>query len=112
MIDFETDAGAGGRISSVRVDGNEVLWTDRASGAMGWGAYPMVPFAGRIRHGQFSFAGTEYSIAPNLGAHAIHGSGFESRWATEPDGTLVHELPWVFGGVARHRVERTSASAF
>lgn len=111
MVTFEVDALAGGRISSLRVNGHEVLWTDRTGGALAWGAYPMVPYAGRVRHGRFSFAGRRYELPVNLGAHAIHGSGFVTSWDVEPDGTMVHELPWVFGGVARHRVRYGAADS-
>jgi len=43
---------------------------------LAWGSYPMVPWAGRIRHGRFRFDGEEYELPINFGAHAIHGVGF------------------------------------
>jgi len=106
MLEFEIDAAEGARIASLRVDGRELLWVDRRGGPMQWGAYPMVPFAGRIRGGRFRFAGRDYHLPANLGPHAIHGTGFTARWEAEPDGGFVHELPapWPFGGWARHRV--------
>ena len=92
VIAFELDPTEGARISSLRVDDQELLVTDRRGGAMSWGCYPMVPFAGRLRRGAFRFAGRNYTMPANLGVHAIHGTGFTRPWDVEPDGTLVLEL--------------------
>src|SRR5690606_16628299 len=46
---------AGGRIAQIRCDGVEQLvghGEHGAASAIGWGCYPMVPWCGRIRHGQ------------------------------------------------------------
>jgi len=45
VIAFDLDPTDGGRISSLRVENQELLVTDRRGGAMSWGCYPMVPFA-------------------------------------------------------------------
>ena len=106
VIAFGLDPVEGGRISSLTVDDQELLVTDRRSGAMSWGCFPMVPFAGRLRRGNFGFAGHDYSMPANLGPHAIHGTGFTRAWDVEADGTLALELgpPWPLGGSVRHRV--------
>ena len=111
VIAFDLDPTEGGRISSLRVDDQELLVTDRRGGAMSWGCYPMVPFAGRLRRGAFRFAGRDYTMPANLGPHAIHGTGFTLPWDVEPDGTLALELgpPWPFGGSVRHRVRVVDA---
>jgi len=114
-VDLEPDAG--GRCAQLRVDGVPILigrddvpaemrLADGSVRATDWGSYPMVPWAGRIRHGRFVFEGTEYQLPINFGAHAIHGVGFESSWTVtrhDPDRLRLElELPsddrWPFGG--------------
>ena len=71
---------------------------------LAWGCYPMVPFAGRVRHGRFAFDGVDYELPINLDAHAIHGYGFTSEWTVSDEQTLTWELrsPWPFpGGVVQ-----------
>ncbi len=48
--------------------------------AISWGAYPMAPWAGRIRGGGFMFDGQRWQLPPSLGPHAIHGVAFLRRW--------------------------------
>jgi len=73
------DARAGGRFSSLVVDGHELLVTEGA-GPMLWGCYPMAPFAGRIGAGRFTFRGRPIQIPRNLPPHAIHGTTFVRPW--------------------------------
>ncbi|MCB0965656.1 MAG: hypothetical protein KDB37_02375 [Ilumatobacter sp.] len=101
----------GGRLAQLTVDGVELLVDDASAPPTGWGAYPMVPWAGRIRHGRFSFDGVEYRLPINFDHHAIHGVGFVLPWDVD-DGSGDHldlrlDLPsderWPFGGVATQR---------
>lgn len=102
---------AGGRIAQIRYDGVDWLVSEAEGGsaAIAWGCYPMVPWAGRIRHGRFEFDGTPYELPVNFGDHAIHGVGFTRVWrldSLEADtATLSLALPedayWPFGGTAR-----------
>jgi aldose 1-epimerase len=73
------DPAAGGRLSSLVVDGYELLVTE-GFGPIEWGCYPMAPFAGRIREGRFTFRGRSYEVDRNLPPHAIHGTVFERPW--------------------------------
>ena len=73
------DPSAGGRLSSLVIDDHEVLVTEGV-GPIEWGCYPMVPFAGRIRDGQFSFRGREHQLERNLPPNAIHGTVFDRAW--------------------------------
>jgi aldose 1-epimerase len=84
------------------VNGWELL-VDPDPHPMRWGAFPMVPFAGRIREGRFRFGDITVKLPANLGPHAIHGTGFDHPWAQEADGSLTVELSWPFGGWARQR---------
>ena len=69
----------GGRFSSLVVDGHELLVTE-GYGPIRWGCYPMVPFAGRIRDGRFTFRGRAVELPRNLPPHAIHGKLVEELW--------------------------------
>ena len=73
------DPVAGGRLSSLVIDDHELLVTEGV-GPIEWGCYPMVPFAGRIRDGQFAFRGRGYQLETNLPPNAIHGTVFDRAW--------------------------------
>lgn len=96
--------GDGGRIGSLVVDGQEVIVTE-GFGPIRWGSYPMVPFAGRIRDGRFSFAGREVRMPLNLPPHAIHGTVFERAWRVVRPDTLAIDLgpTWPFAGRVEQR---------
>ncbi len=104
---------AGGRIASLVVHGAELLVTEqhataaagKALGPYGWGMFPMAPWAGRIRHGRFSFEGRSYVLPINRPPHAIHGtladrpaSGAEAGGSTEAVVTWDLDRPWPFAG--------------
>ncbi len=75
------DLGAGGRLASVNVHGLELLEQRTESNhPFGWGSYVMVPYAGRVRRGRFSFDGADYELPINLGDHAIHGTSYDRPW--------------------------------
>lgn len=116
-IVVDVDPDAGGRLTQLWVDGRpllvgrddvpgELLGPDGTPVATDWGSYPMVPWAGRIRRGRFSFRGDEFQLPINFGDHAIHGVGFTSAWTVtvvEADRVVLGlELPtdhrWPFGG--------------
>jgi len=111
------DPSAGGRIAALRVDGADLLVT-RGDGPLSWGAYPMVPWAGRLRDGLLSFAGTVHPLPIDLlPPHAIHGTLVQAAWEIGipmGDATVVLEAPlgsaWPFGGRAVHRVTLTEDS--
>ena len=106
---------AGGRIAQILFD--RVAWLvghDQANEAMiAWGSYPMLPWAGRIRHGRFHFRGRTYQLPLNLGDHAIHGVALGMPWKVEEHSATRVELSlslpederWPFGGTARQRIE-------
>ena len=115
MLTVDIAPAAGGRIAQITHDGREwLVGHDDAHAAMiAWGCYPMLPWAGRIRHGRFQFGGRDYSLPPNLGEHAIHGVGFGMPWQVERHSSLCvelalqlpHDTRWPFGGMAHHRIE-------
>lgn len=109
----DIDVRAGGRIRQITIaDGHDSVQllaaADQADpSSTGWGSFPMAPWAGRIRHGRFSFLGDDVRLDLNhsdgsgngggpiipprpaptgpIGgearrAHAIHGTTFTRRW--------------------------------
>jgi aldose 1-epimerase len=105
---------AGGRIARIRHDGVEWLVGEHEGGpaTIAWGCYPMVPWAGRIRHGCFSFDGRAFALPTNFNGHAIHGVGLSRPWQVDSIGadtaTLSLALPedryWPFGGLATQAI--------
>lgn len=47
------------------------------------GAYPLLPFIGRLADGHLPWAGANYALPshPLAAPHALHGVGWERRWA-------------------------------
>jgi aldose 1-epimerase len=98
---------AGGRLGSLAVGGEELLITGKAGDdPMQWGCFPMVPWAGRVRHGRFAFGGRAHQLPLDLPPHAIHGTGYRRPWtvdaATERTVALRIDLgpDWPLGGWA------------
>ena len=104
---IEVSAADGGRLASLTVDGHQLLVIGTESGALQWGAYPMVPWAGRIRNGRFSFDGQDVLLPLNLPPHSAHGVGFTSTWDVVDERTIRCSLddPWPFGGTAVQRFD-------
>ncbi|MFC4728454.1 aldose epimerase [Coralloluteibacterium thermophilus] len=105
---------AGGRIAQIHHQGApQLVGPEEASATIAWGCYPMVPWAGRIRHGRFDFDGRSHRLRANLEGHAIHGVGFAMPWRVEAHAAAHVELSlalpedarWPFGGVARQHIE-------
>jgi aldose 1-epimerase len=93
----------GGRIERLVVGGQDVLVPPELD-ERNCGAFVMAPWAGRLRHGQFHFDGTDVSMPCNDGPHAIHGIVRDRRWRVE-DATastavlsVALDAPWPFGG--------------
>lgn len=114
MLDNEAatvtvDEERGGRLASLVVHGREVLVTDPGKAdPMMWGCFPMVPWAGRVRHGRFTFEGEAYQLDVNLPPHSIHGIGAWRPWRQVDDAdaiaiTLDLDDGWPFGGVVVQR---------
>ena len=74
------DLAAGGRIASLSVDGDELLYTGKPDASlMGWGCYPMAPFAGRIRNGVLTHGSESHQLRLNMSPHSIHGTVFDQQ---------------------------------
>jgi len=103
---LEISPADGGRIASFAVAGRELLVTGRTA-PMQWGCYPMVPYAGRVRNGRFSFEGRDYRLPLGLPPHAIHGVVYDRPWRVDDANTLSIELGprWPFAGRVVQRVD-------
>lgn len=110
---------AGGRLGSLEIGGHELLVTSGPE-PYGWGAFPMAPYAGRIRRGELTFRGKTYRLPVTMPPHAIHGTLPQAPWKVvgEPGQdslTLAAELadPWPFRGIVtqRFRLEPTALHA-
>jgi aldose 1-epimerase len=70
----------------------------------------MAPWAGRTRHGRFTFEGTIHQLPVNAPPHAIHGTVRDRPWTVEEAGdhhaVLSCELgtDWPFDGWVVHKV--------
>ena len=105
---------AGGRIAQIRFRGSEQLIgpDDGWPAMIAWGCYPMVPWAGRVRHARFRSAGVAQTLEANMGPHAIHGVGFALPWEvierTATSAVLTLALPrdsrWPYGGTAKQSI--------
>jgi len=105
--------GLGGRVSSLRVAGAEIVVGEhdesgRLRGPLDWGIYPMAPFAGRVRDGQFRFRGREHTLDRRAAPHAIHGTVDAAAWdvvSVSPDRVEMScslGSQWPFDGGVRH----------
>ena len=110
---------SGGRVATLQVGAIElVVGPDPSLPVAGWGIYPMVPYAGRIRNGRFTFDGVDYQMPINFPPHAIHGMGFEQSWSAESvvarhDSSSVAmscQLDWELGGESHQQFELTEHS--
>lgn len=103
----------GGRITSIKIQGFELLVTS-ATSHLDWGLYPMVPFAGRVRHGQFTFEETTFQLPANSGPHAIHGTVFDTPWNVDSLSDTQIALStttgpaWPFPAIVHHIINLSS----
>jgi aldose 1-epimerase len=106
------DPRLGGRIATLAVSGREIIVArgDVPGDPLGWGCYPMVPFAGRIRGGRLSFGGAVHDLPLRSDGHALHGTVDTVPWEILEVGETAAVLgcdlgpAWPFRGHVRHRV--------
>jgi len=106
------DPDSGGRIAQFTLDHTPLLVTaDSAlTDSLDWGLYPMVPFAGRLRHGVLRWRGDEHRFECRRPPHAIHGTVDGVRWNVdrqdESSCSVSTRLvdPWPFDATVVHDV--------
>ena len=109
--EVEVSAADGGRISRLVVDGWDVLVRE-AGPAIGWGCYPMIPWAGRLRDATLRWRDGTWTFPATKGPHAIHGTLLYQPWRVIGAGSGGREVllsadlvePWPFGGRAVQRL--------
>ena len=105
----EIDERAGAHLTRLRVEGLDLLVPPEVDDHS-FGCFVMAPWAGRTRHGRFTFDGVDYSLPINKPPHAIHGTVRDQRWSVdEQTGTAVTLStklgePWPFPGEVVQRV--------
>lgn len=111
LLGCSIDVLNGARLSSLRINGRErLVRATRDASSTSWGAYPMVPFAGRVRDGRFVHDGVEHQLVRNHGRHAIHGTVFDRSWTilerSDHHALLRVDLGsrWPFPGSVTHEV--------
>ncbi|MGW6867385.1 aldose epimerase family protein [Streptomyces sp. NPDC054904] len=87
--DITIDQENGCRISSLRVDGTELLRQGPH-----FGAFPMVPWCGRTADGRFRDGATVHQLPLNHPPHAIHGLGRDTSW--RPAGVSATRAAFAF----------------
>jgi aldose 1-epimerase len=109
------DEDHGGRIARIVVERHDLLVPPTVDDH-NYGAFPMAPWAGRVRHGRFAFDGVDYQLPCNHPPHAIHGIVRDRRWrvdeATGSTAVLSVRLdtPWPFGGRVVQRAELSAGA--
>lgn len=112
-VSATVSAAHGARLTSLRIDGVEVLVT-RGNDPLAWGCYPMVPYAGRVRDALLRFDGREHDLRPNGGRHSLHGTVFDVPWetvsvtATSATFTTTLGDDWPFSATVIHHIETDS----
>jgi galactose mutarotase-like enzyme len=98
----------GGRLSSFRIDGRELLVTS-GTDPLDHGCFPMAPFAGRVRDARFRFRGREWHIRRSGAPHAIHGTVARRAWERIGPTTIRTDLgpDWPFRGEVIQQFELT-----
>ncbi|MFE7098059.1 aldose epimerase family protein [Streptomyces erythrochromogenes] len=89
----------GCRISSLRIDGTELLRQGPR-----YGSFPMVPWCGRMKDGRFHNGATLHQMPLDHPPHALHGFGRDASWrpagATATEAAFTYDLvdPWPVPG--------------
>jgi aldose 1-epimerase len=110
----------GGAIAHLTRDGRDVLRRspDGVDDPLATGCFPLVPYANRIAHGRFSFAGETHQLPLNFGdhPHSLHGIGWQSSWTMTTTSTADAAIelcytggdgrwPWPFRAEQRLRLD-------
>ena len=104
--ELTVDPRNGCRLTSLRIRGTELLRQGDK-----YGAFPMVPWCGRMELGQFRNGGERHQMPLNAGPHAIHGTGRDTAWRTarteERSAAFTYDLaePWPYTGRVTQLVE-------
>jgi aldose 1-epimerase len=105
--ELTVDPQDGGRWSSLRVDGLELLTGVQLPGGhppTTSGCFAMAPFAGRLSQARLEWRGRSWPLPEHAPPHAIHGTVVDAAWSVSSSGPTRAELgcelapPWPFRG--------------
>jgi len=111
----DIDETIGGRIAQIRIADLNLLVGHEAN-PFAWGSYPMVPWVGRLRNGQFEHQGKTYRFPLNMPPHAIHGTCFDRAWKiieqsdTQVNLQIAFEKDWPFAGYSQQVISLSENS--
>ncbi|MHB8459122.1 MAG: aldose epimerase family protein [Candidatus Limnocylindrales bacterium] len=107
------DIGAGGRLASLVLGGQERLISSPAPDdrSVRWGSFLMAPWVGRMAEARLAWDGRIHRLPADHGRHALHGLVLGRPWSvTEARDDRVDldialgPLGWPFGGRARQSI--------
>ena len=112
QIDIDLDKG--GRIAQININGLNLL-VPKEKNPLAWGAYPMVPWVGRLQHGKLNYQGKTHHFPLNMPPHAIHGTCFDRVWQQSSQQSSSQDLThteistdlgeaWPFDGYAKQTI--------
>jgi aldose 1-epimerase len=98
----------GARLTSLVIDGHEVLGTASSPDVdpeIADGLFAMIPWAGRVRDGLVESGGAVHQLPRTDGPNALHGLGHVRPWQETQEGTYAVTLgaPWPTDGLATLR---------
>jgi aldose 1-epimerase len=70
----------GAHLARLSLDGEEVIKPSNDGGQAHGGIAVLIPYAGRIRNGRYTFEGTSFKLPISRDGHAIHGFAKDARW--------------------------------
>ncbi|MDA4123708.1 MAG: aldose 1-epimerase [Thaumarchaeota archaeon] len=70
----------GAHVARLFLDGDEVIKPGDSEGQAHGGIAVLVPYAGRIRGGRYTFEGRRFTLPVAQDGHAIHGFAKDARW--------------------------------
>src|ERR1700733_7858905 len=81
----------GGYVARLSLDGEEVIKPSNDGSQTHGGIAVLIPYAGRIRSGRYTFEGRSYRLPVKADGHAIHGFAKDARWklTTEKTGSVT-----------------------
>jgi aldose 1-epimerase len=109
----------GAYVARLSLDGEEVVKPSSDGSQTHGGIAVLIPYAGRIRNGRYTFEGRGFSLPVKADGHAIHGFAKDSPWklVTEKTGSVTlgsrlrsAEYPGVLDAWIRYSVRPESFS--
>lgn len=113
----------GGRLAQINVRDTPLLVGESQAHdpIVGWGCFPMVPWAGRMRNATFPLRGRYVKLDSTLlnmeGPHALHGTCTNRPWRVVAHSASsmvmridLEETGWPFGGWVEQRISLSPAS--